>query len=136
MELASIPGWLILIIGLPIAFISVIIAISLYFMSRSRQRRQIADEHERQEQSTNDIALASLITGIISILSVPAAFYAIPQIFSILAIVFGARSLKRVVRPGINSHGRAVTGLALGIIGLILSIAFVIFVSIAMREYY
>jgi uncharacterized membrane protein len=136
MELASMPIWLILVIGVPIGFLLVLIVISLYFVGRSQQRRQISNEHERQEQSTNDIALASLITGIIGVLSIPAAFYTIPEIFSILAIIFGASSMKRAVRLGLKSPRRAVTGLVLGIIGLILSIAFVIFGSIAMMNWY
>jgi len=95
----------------------------------------MANEHERSEQRTSRMAVASLITGITGILSIPLAFFAIPEILSVLAIIFGAVGMKRSRRTGVKDHGMAVAGLVLGIIGLILLVVLAMYLTVAFMNW-
>ena len=71
---------------------------------------------------TSGKAIASLVLGI-------GGFMILPVVLSILAIVFG-RSAKREIaeRPGLGGGGLATAGIALGWIGVALTVVAVLFV--------
>lgn len=77
---------------------------------------------------TDNLAVASLVCGICSILL-------LPIVLGPLAIIFGAVSSSRVPRES-NSHKLAKAGLILGIIGLVLMvIAFILLLSFAGSDF-
>ncbi len=70
-----------------------------------------------QRPSSNGIATASMVLGIIAI---PLCFLIVP---SLLAVVFGAIGLSRAnSNPAIGGRGKAIAGLVLGLIGLSLMV--------------
>jgi len=68
---------------------------------------------------TNSLAIAALCCAIGQVIAGPFA--------GIAAIVLGAMSLKQIQVSGEEGRGMAVTGLVLGIVGLVLFIFFLIF---------
>jgi len=61
-----------------------------------------------QPQSTEGLAIASLVLGIVWVL----------WIGSILAVIFGHVALRRIAREGKGGRGMAIAGLVLGYIGI------------------
>ena len=74
---------------------------------------------------TNSLAIAALCCGIGQFIVGPLA--------GIPAIVLGAMSLKQISETGEDGHGMATVGLVLGIVGVILTIFFVLLVFVAFR---
>jgi len=68
---------------------------------------------------TNSLAIAALCCAIGQVIAGPLA--------GIASIVLGAMSLKQIQVSGEEGRGMAITGLVLGIAGLILFVFFVIF---------
>lgn len=64
--------------------------------------------------SYNGFAIASLVTGILALITYYGAF-----VFGILAIVFGAIALKRIRENGQKGRGMAIAGLICGIVALV-----------------
>ena len=71
------------------------------------------------EKHQSQLAVASIILGILGIISTPLMFFGLPELFDILAIIFGVVSLKQAEKLG-NKDRNAVIGLALGIAGCVL----------------
>ena len=74
---------------------------------------------------TNSLAIAALCCGIGQIIAGPLA--------GIPAIVLGAMSLKQIRQTGEDGRGMAMTGLVLGIVGVILTLVLVIFAIAIVR---
>jgi hypothetical protein len=68
---------------------------------------------------TNPLAIAALCCGIGQVIAGPFA--------GIAAIVLGAMSLRQIRESGEDGHGMAVTGLVLGIVGIVLTVLLVVF---------
>jgi hypothetical protein len=65
--------------------------------------------------SYNGFAIASLVLGILALITYYGAF-----VFGVLAIIFGAIALKRIRNnPGQKGRGMAIAGLICGIVALI-----------------
>jgi uncharacterized membrane protein HdeD (DUF308 family) len=86
------------------------------------------NEHERAKHHVKTVAVTSLITGIISVCSSPLAFFGIPELFSLFAIISGVVGMRQSNRLGVKGYGMAMTGMILGIFGLILSIVFILLI--------
>jgi hypothetical protein len=69
---------------------------------------------------TNSLAIAALCCGIGQVVGGPIA--------GIAAIVLGAMSLRQIETSGEDGRGMAITGLVLGIIGLIVAVFLLIFI--------
>ena len=69
----------------------------------------------RTVQPTSGFSIASLVLGIIGFAG----------IFAVLAIIFGAIGIHRAKTSGAGGKGMAITGLVLGILWIVLWIAFV-----------
>jgi len=74
---------------------------------------------------TNSLAIAALCCGIGQIIAGPLA--------GIPAIVLGGMSLKQIRQTGEDGRGMAMTGLVLGIVGVILTLVLVIFAIAIVR---
>lgn len=72
----------------------------------------------RVGRGTNSLAIAALCCGIGQVIAGPLA--------GIPAVILGAMSLGQIARTGEDGRGMAITGLVLGIIGLILTVLFII----------
>ena len=68
---------------------------------------------------TNPLAIGALCCGIGQVIAGPFA--------GIAAIFLGAMSLKQIRESGEDGHGMAVTGLVLGIVGIVLTVLVVVF---------
>lgn len=77
----------------------------------------MTEEHATKQPEKSGFSTASLVLGILAILTSLAWYVSI--VFGILAITFGALSLKSVGRK------KSIAGIVTGIIGIILSILFV-----------
>ena len=91
----------------------------------------MTNEHEKSKQHKNKIAIASLVTGIIGVCSIPLIFIGLPELFSTLAVFFGVIGIKQAKLPGIDGRRIAVAGIVLGIIGWILMIVLAILIILA-----
>lgn len=78
--------------------------------------------HDDGIQHTSGLAVASLVMGIVGLVT---PFF----VFNLLATIFGAAALKAIARSRITLGGRgmALSGLILGIVGLIFWVIFVLF---------
>jgi hypothetical protein len=76
---------------------------------------------------TSGMAIASLILGIIGMISIPT------MLLSILAIIFGAIGMGQVNKSNglLKGKGMAVTGIILGILAILLTIAVIAFFGFA-----
>jgi hypothetical protein len=72
----------------------------------------------RVGRGTNSLAIAALCCGIGQVIAGPLA--------GIPAVILGFMSLGQIARTGEDGRGMAITGLVLGIIGLILTVLFII----------
>jgi len=86
--------------------------VALVFAKR-KMKKSIAKHGEAnyEEGKTHGLAIASLVLGIVG-------FFFAGFVLGILAIIFGAISLKKIKRSGgfLNGKGMAIAGLVLGII--------------------
>jgi len=73
----------------------------------------------RVGRGTNSLAIAALCCGIAQVIAGPIA--------GIPAVILGFMSLGQIARSGEDGRGMAITGLVLGIVGLILTVLFIIF---------
>jgi hypothetical protein len=71
-------------------------------------------------RKTNSLAIAALCCGIGQVIAGPFA--------GIAAIVLGAMSLKQIRLSGEDGRGMAMTGLVLGVVGIILSVLLLVVV--------
>lgn len=76
-------------------------------------------------QMRNGFGIAALVLGILALLTAITVFGGI--LFGLLAIVFGFLGRGRVSRREANNGGMAITGIVLGALGLIGSIALIAF---------
>jgi hypothetical protein len=85
-------------------------------------------KNENLETKTHGLAVAALVCGILGIFTF--------GILSILAIIFGAISLKKIKRSGgfYTGRGMAIAGLVLGII-LVAIFLFVLFIALAFERF-
>lgn len=72
----------------------------------------------RVGRGTNSLAIAALCCGIGQVIAGPIA--------GIPAVILGFMSLGQIARSGEDGRGMAITGLVLGIIGLILTALFIV----------
>jgi Domain of unknown function (DUF4190) len=72
----------------------------------------------RVGRGTNSLAIAALCCGIGQVFAGPIA--------GIPAVILGFMSLGQIARTGEDGRGMAITGLVLGIVGLILTVLFII----------
>jgi Domain of unknown function (DUF4190) len=72
-----------------------------------------------QGRRTNSLAIAALCCGVGQLVGGPIA--------GIAAIVLGAMSLKQIQISGEDGRGMALTGLVLGIVGLIVFVLLILF---------
>jgi Domain of unknown function (DUF4190) len=79
-----------------------------------------AAPYGRTGRSTNSLAIAALCCGIGQILAGPLA--------GIPAVILGFMSLGQISRTGEDGRGMAITGLILGIVGLMLTVLVIILV--------
>lgn len=70
------------------------------------------------EQKTNGMAIASLVLGIVGLVSCGCTFFVAP----VLAIIFSVIGRKQIAERGDKGSGMAVAGLVLGILGVLLSL--------------
>ena len=76
---------------------------------------------------TNGMAIASLVLGIIGILSCGYTFFVAP----VLAIIFAVIARRQIAASKQGGAPLATTGLILGIIGVVISIGIIIFIIVA-----
>jgi hypothetical protein len=74
--------------------------------------------------STNGLAVASLVLGLIGVLSCGYTFFVAP----LLAVIFGVLGRRQIRETGQRGEGMAMAGLVLGIIGLVISALIVVVV--------
>jgi len=86
------------------------------------------DSKETAKHHVKTVAITSLTTGIISVCSSPLAFFGIPELFSLFAIISGVVGMRQSNRLGVKGYGMAMTGMILGIFSLILSIVFILLI--------
>ncbi len=67
----------------------------------------------RYAERTSGLAIASMIMGILSLIS-----YCLGPLFGILALIFGSISMSTISRtPGLGGRGMALAGIIMGLIG-------------------
>ena len=71
---------------------------------------------------TNGLAVASLVLGILGIVSCGYTFFVAP----VLAVILGVIARKQIRERGQSGDGMAVAGLIMGIVGLVISLILVI----------
>jgi hypothetical protein len=76
--------------------------------------------------STNGLAIASLVLGILGVVTCGYTFFIAP----ILAVVLGVVARKQIAERGQAGDGMAKAGLALGIVGLVISVLLIVFVIV------
>ena len=74
--------------------------------------------------STNGFAVASLVLGILGIVTCGYTFFIAP----LLAVIFGAIAKRQIAERGQGGQGLAQWGFILGIIGLVVSVLLIVFV--------
>lgn len=79
-------------------------------------------------QPSNGIGVAGMVVGIVS--AVLCLFWPISIITGILAIVFGIIGRSKVARGQATNPGQALTGIICGSFGLVVGIAFIVFVVV------
>ncbi len=79
---------------------------------------------------TNGMAIASLVLGIIGVISCGYTFFVAP----VLAIIFGVIGRRQIRERGQQGNGLAIAGLSLGIIGVVISLVWVLFVILAVTS--
>ncbi len=75
-------------------------------------------------RSTNGMAIASLVLGIIGLISCGYTFFIAP----VLAVVLGVKARRQVRETGQQGDGMALAGIIMGAIGLVISAGIVLFV--------
>jgi hypothetical protein len=73
--------------------------------------------------STNGSAVASLVLGIVGLLTCGYTFFIAP----VLAVVLGVKARRQIRESGQQGDGMALAGIITGVIGLVVSAAIVIF---------
>jgi hypothetical protein len=74
--------------------------------------------------STNGMAIASLVLGLVGFFTCGYTFFIAP----VLAVVFGVKGRRQIRETGQQGDGMALAGIILGVIGLVISAAIVIFI--------
>jgi hypothetical protein len=74
--------------------------------------------------STNGMAIASLVLGLVGFLTCGYTFFIAP----VLAVVFGVKGRRQIRETGQQGDGMALAGIILGVIGLVISAGIVIFI--------
>ena len=77
----------------------------------------------------NSMAIAGFVTGLLGLLLsiVPILFYA-GIVLDVVGIVLGAIGRSRAEEPGVPHRGLATAGIVLGIVGLVVFIAWIAFI--------
>ncbi len=78
-------------------------------------------------QTTNGMAIAALVCGILGIVSCGYTFFVAP----VLAIIFGVIAKKQIAQRAQAGAGLATAGLVLGIIGVVISVLIILFFVLA-----
>ena len=76
-------------------------------------------------QSTNGMAIAALVCGILGVVSCGYTFFVAP----VLAIIFAVIAKKQIAQRGQAGAGLATAGLVLGIIGAVISVLILLFIA-------
>lgn len=77
--------------------------------------------------STNGFAIASLVLGILGIVTCGYTFFIAP----LLAVIFGVIAKRQIAERGQGGQGLAQWGFILGLIGLVVSILLIVLVFVA-----
>ncbi|MFB4163608.1 DUF4190 domain-containing protein [Alteribacillus sp. JSM 102045] len=88
-----------------------------------------ANENSQPPVTVNGKAITSLVLGIVSLVMI-VLFVIISPVLSILGLIFGILALKEIKRSGQNGRGLAIAGNTCSIIGLIVSVIFIVFLAI------
>jgi hypothetical protein len=75
------------------------------------------------QPSTNGSAVASLVLGIVGVLTCGYTFFIAP----VLAVVLGVKARRQIRESGQQGDGMALAGIITGVIGLVVSAAIVVF---------
>ncbi|MEV7730022.1 DUF4190 domain-containing protein [Streptomyces sp. NPDC087917] len=88
-------------------------------MSDAYRSPDVHDTHVRPGTGRNGLATAALVTGIASLLLLWLWFVGIP--LALAAIGLGIAGLRKARVVGNNGRGKAITGLILGSVGIVLA---------------
>jgi len=88
------------------------------------------------EARGNSMAIAGFVTGLLGLLLsiIPIIFYA-GIVLDLVGIVLGAIGRSRAKEPGVPHRGLATAGIVLGIVGLIIFIAWIALIVFAATEF-
>ncbi|MGK2882892.1 MAG: DUF4190 domain-containing protein [Mycobacterium sp.] len=81
-----------------------------------------------QPSATNGPAIASLVTGIISL---PTIFLCLGVIFGIAGVVLGIVALSQLKNSPQGGKGMAIAGIATGGVGILIGVLFIVFIVVA-----